>query len=72
MSKNFNIALFSDTIEHRNLKLTTVVVCDKSFLKMLFGYLSRMSEVIRSIIGRKKGPKTLTLHFSQTLLNTET
>ena len=29
-----NIALFSDTIEHTNLKLGTVVVCDGGFPKL--------------------------------------
>ena len=34
--KKLNIAInYLDTIEHRNLKLTTVVVCDEGFLKML-------------------------------------
>ena len=39
--QNFNVELFSDTIEHRNLKLTTVVVCDEGFLKMLSLITSR-------------------------------
>ena len=45
--QNFHVALFSDTIEHRNLKLARVVVCDEGFPNMLFDYLSQRSEVIR-------------------------
>ena len=33
-SQNFNVALFSDTIDHRNLNLGTLVVFDVGFLKM--------------------------------------
>ena len=32
--QNINIAPFSDTIDHRNLKLGTVVVCDVGFPKV--------------------------------------
>ena len=32
--KIFNVSLFSDTIEHRNVKLVTVVVCNVGFAKM--------------------------------------
>ena len=32
--KRLNIALFSETIGHKNLKLATVVVCKNDFSKM--------------------------------------
>ena len=33
-AKNFNVKLFSETINHRILKLGLVVVCGKGFPKM--------------------------------------
>ena len=31
--QNFNIAFLSHTVDHRNLKLVTVVICDTGFQK---------------------------------------
>ena len=39
--QNFNVELFSDTIKHRNLKLSRVVVCNEGVPNNAqFGYLS--------------------------------
>ena len=32
--QNFNVEIFSETINHRTLKLGVMVVCDESFPKM--------------------------------------
>ena len=70
---NCNVDFFSETIDHRNLKLTRMVVCNEVFPKNVqFDYLLQRSEIIRGNNCWIKGPKTVMLHFSQTLLISET
>ena len=42
--KNFNVALFSATIEQRNLKLARMIVCNEGFPKMLSLITSRKGQ----------------------------
>ena len=58
--QNFNVELFSETVNHRILKLCMVVVCDEGFPKMhsliTFHKVQRSEGNIISI--KKKAPKT--------------
>ena len=57
--QNFNVSLFTDTIEHKNLKFGTVIVCDEGFPKMLSLMTSHKGQrsKVAIISAKKKAPK---------------